>query len=178
MTNKKLLTTTAMTVLAVGALTGNVYSQASKFQGPYISIGAATTQSESTINNDEVTGISTSAAYTDSASVTAGYVGFNSASNKMINRAAQVLKGSAEGKITATGSLGYNFLIDNAENQIKKIEINNKQKTTGGSSTTRKKITSKQKHSNSKTARNKTTKIERRPLRKKSHHKKYKEEKS
>jgi hypothetical protein len=112
MTNKKLLTTTAMTVLAVGALTGNVYSQASKFQGPYISIGAATTQSESTINNDEVTGISTSAAYTDSASVTAGYVGFNSASNKMINRAAQVLKGSAEGKITATGSLGYNFLID------------------------------------------------------------------
>lgn len=114
MKNKnKLLTTSALTLLAIGSLTGKTYSQASKFQGPYISLGASSTNSESRIENDNVTGISTSAAYSSSGTLTTNYVGFNSASNKLINRVAQNLKGSENGSINAAGSLGYNFLINN-----------------------------------------------------------------
>jgi len=118
---KKLLTTSALTLLAIGSLTGKAYTQASKFQGPYISLGASSVNSEAKIENDNVTGISTSAAYSSSGTLTTGYVGFNSASNKMINRVAQTLNGSANGKINAAGSLGYNFLIDN--NSLLGVEL-------------------------------------------------------
>lgn len=114
MKTKKLLTTSALTtLLAVGSMTGKVYSQAKNFEGPYISIGGSYLATESKIENDNVTGISTSAAYSSSGTLTAAYVGFNSSSNQLINRVAQTLKGSNNGKFVPTGSLGYNFLLDN-----------------------------------------------------------------
>ena len=95
MKTKKLLTTSALTtLLAVGSMTGKLYAQAKNFQGPYISIGGSYLATESKIENDNVTGISTSAAYSSSGTLTAAYVGFNSSSNQLINRVAQTLKGS------------------------------------------------------------------------------------
>jgi opacity protein-like surface antigen len=114
MKTKKLLTTTALTtMLVVGSMTGKVYSQAKNFEGPYISIGASYSTTESEIENDTVTGISSTTAYSSSATMKAAYVGFNSSANQLINRVAQKLNGSTNGNIVPTGSLGYNFLLDN-----------------------------------------------------------------
>ena len=109
---KNILTTTAMTVLAVvSPLAGKVYAQSKNFEGPYISIGAGMMESEYKTSVDSPASLPTAGTYSSS-TATSAFVGFNNAATTILQRTAETLSGK-ETSAVGTLSVGYNFTIDN-----------------------------------------------------------------
>jgi hypothetical protein len=128
---KNIMTTTAMTVLAVAMpMTSKVYAQSKNFEGPYISIGAGMMESEFKTGLNSPASLPTAGTYS-SATATSAFVGFNNAATTIFQRTAKTLTGK-ESDTVGTISLGYNFPVDN--NFLVGFDLSGR--TGGGSKTT------------------------------------------
>lgn len=110
---KNIMTTTAMTILAVAMpMAGKVYAQSKNFEGPYVSVGAGMMESEYKTSLDSPATLPTAGTYS-SATATTAFVGFNTAATTIFQRTAETLTGKGSNAV-GTVSLGYNFAIDNS----------------------------------------------------------------
>jgi hypothetical protein len=111
-TKKKLLTTSAMTFLAIATpVVSKVYAQSKNFSGPYISAGAGVMENEYSTSLNSPATLPTAGTYSSSTATTQ-FVGFNNAATTIFQRAAQTLSGKEQNTV-GTISLGYNYAIDN-----------------------------------------------------------------
>lgn len=109
---KKLLTTSAMTFLAIATpIASKVYAQSKNFSGPYISAGAGVMENEYKTDLNSPATLPTAGTYSSSTATTQ-FVGFNNAATTIFQRAAQKLSGREQNAV-GTISLGYNYEIDN-----------------------------------------------------------------
>jgi hypothetical protein len=110
---KNIMTTTAMTILAVAMpMAGKVYAQSKNFEGPYVSVGAGMIESEYKTDVNSPATLPTAGTYS-SATATTAFVGFNTAATTIFQRTAETLTGKGSNAV-GTVSLGYNFAIDNS----------------------------------------------------------------
>ena len=109
---KNVMTTTAMTILAIATpMAGKVYAQSKNFEGPYVSVGAGMLESEYETSLNSPATLPTAGTYS-SATATTAFVGFNNAATTIFQRTAQTLTGK-DSNAVGTVSLGYNFAVDN-----------------------------------------------------------------
>jgi hypothetical protein len=110
---KNLMTTSAMTVLAVVMpMAAKVYAQSKNFEGPYVSVGAGMMESEYKTSLDSPATLPTAGTLLSSATVTTRFIGFNTAATTILQRTAETLTGK-DSNAVGTVSLGYNFAVDN-----------------------------------------------------------------